>query len=149
MRLLCGLALGLLLGGMALGQEASGGPPAPSPMTPVLSISPDIFKDNATTSGLLCITNVNAATAQLQPGDAFEANFEQGSDTVSLSSTVLLVNSSTLQASDFTVSLDSGTQQILVTYVGAAQAFPPGDSVCAQISLNIGSTLGSRTIVFQ
>src|SRR3989442_1361657 len=72
----------------AQGQGNSGGGPPPSPITPVLSISPEIFLSNATTNGLLCVTNVNVGSAaQLESGDAFQATFEQGSDTVSLLST--------------------------------------------------------------
>jgi hypothetical protein len=121
-----------------------------SKIAPVLSTFPTIFAPNATSATLVCITNVNAnSDSQLEPEDRFLATMDDsGVETFSMLSPILLVDSSTLESSDFVALLDSEDRRLVITYVGEAATFQPGDSVCAQVSLLTASLIGPRTIRF-
>jgi hypothetical protein len=119
-------------------------------IAPVLSTFPTIFPVNVTSATLVCITNVNAnSDSQLEPEDTFLATLDEfGLETYSMLSPILLVDSSTLESSDFVGLLDELDRRLVITYVGEPAAFQAGDSVCAQVSLFTESLIGPRTVRF-
>jgi len=69
-----------------------------SEIQPGLSLFPDVFKPDSSATPLLCVTNDNPSSeALLEPQDEFRAAFEEGPDRMSLLSTVLLLDSLTLE----------------------------------------------------
>ncbi len=116
----------------------------------VLSIYPSIFPLSSTSAALVCVTNVNAnSTARLEPNDVFVATLDElALETFSMLSPILLVDSETLESSEFVAAVDTVNRRLVITYVGAPDAFEAGDSICAALSLSTSSVLGSRTIRF-
>ncbi|MEO8348857.1 MAG: hypothetical protein ABI610_08095, partial [Acidobacteriota bacterium] len=116
----------------------------------VPSIYPAIFPINATSATLVCINNLNAdSEARLEPEDTFLTTLDElGLETFSMLSPILLVDSSTLEPSDFVALLDTENRRLVIRYVGESDSFEPGDSFCAQVSLNTSSLIGSRSARF-
>jgi hypothetical protein len=119
-------------------------------IAPALSTFPTIFPVDETSSTLVCVTNINAnSEAQLEPEDTFLATLdESGLENFSSLSPLFLVDSSTLEAADFVGLIDTENRRLVIRYVGAPASFQPGESFCAQVSLNTKGITGSRALRF-
>ena len=103
-------------------------------ITPVITVSPGIFPIGQNSSIFLSVANGNASSNKnIQPGDTFVFTFDASSGTGFSLQSPVLVNSSTLTADDFGVSL-STSGQITITYKGVAKIFTPGDSFTIKVS---------------
>ena len=88
-------------------------------ITPVVTILPATFPMNERCSTVVVISNGNQASSKsLQMGDTFKVSFSSVSD-LQLESPVLL-NSTTLNASEFGVSINAASRQLILTYVEQA-----------------------------
>lgn len=117
-------------------------------ITLACSITPSAVQTGQTSSALLVCANSNtSSTQQIQPNDTFTFQFSIGDGQISALIPSVIVNSSTLSASDFSVTLGSGA--LTVTYSGAAKVFAPGDSFAVEFSLMPPSKVGSGKITLQ
>ena len=117
-------------------------------ITLACSITPSAVQTGQTSSALLVCANSNtSSTQQIQPNDTFTFQFSIGDGQISALIPSVIVNSSTLSASDFSVTLGSGA--LTVTYSGAAKVFAPGDSFAVEFSLIPPSKVGSGKITLQ
>src|SRR5438477_467651 len=108
------LLLGLTLALSPMAALAQSG----NQITPVVTVAPPIFPIGQSASIFLTVSNGNpGANKNIQPGDVFSFTFDAASGTGFSLQSGVLVNSSTLSAADFAVSLPA-SRQITVTYQG-------------------------------
>jgi Collagen triple helix repeat (20 copies) len=111
-------------------------------------MSPGAIETGQTSSVLLVCMNTNtSSTQQIQPNDAFSFQFSLGDGQISSLVPSVIVNSSSLNAPDFSVTL-AGTA-LVVNYSGAAKPFAPGDTFAVEFSLIPPSKAGSAKITLQ
>jgi hypothetical protein len=117
-------------------------------ITLACSISPSAIETGQTSSALLVCTNANTlSTQQIQPNDTFSFQFSLGDGQISSLVPSVIVNSSSLSASDFGVTLAGAA--LVVNYSGAAKTFAPGDTFAVEFSLIPPSKVGSAKITLQ
>ncbi|MFY9223947.1 MAG: hypothetical protein WAQ98_14850, partial [Blastocatellia bacterium] len=118
-------------------------------ITPVLIIGPNIFAAGKEATALISISNGNPnSDKEILSGDIFNITFEPTKILLMSFDPVVLVNSTTLTPSDFTVGLGSSANQLRITYTGAAKIFPPSDSFSVRVSLLASNTVGISTVTF-
>jgi hypothetical protein len=114
---------------------------------PEVTVSPAIFPVAANSSLFLTITNGNAQKINnIQAGDAFKFTFGTASGTGFTLESALLVNSSSLNAVDFLVTIDQANKRITVTYLGFTKPFPSGDSFALKVSFLAPNQIGPAKI---
>ena len=115
---------------------------------PEVTVSPAIFPVGANSSLFLTITNGNAQKVNnIQSGDAFKFTFGTASGTGLTLESALLVNSSSLNAADFLVTIEQANKRITVTYLGATKPFPSGDSFAIKVSFLAPNQIGPAKII--
>ncbi len=120
-----------------------------SAITPVVSISPPIFPVGQRSSLFITITNGNpTSTASIVNGDSFSFTFGPASGTALTLESPALVNSSSLNPSDFAVVM-TAANQVTITYQGASRQFRAGESFAIKLSLMSPSSMGSGRVVAQ
>ena len=120
---------------------------ANSRITPVVTAAPNLFPVGQLSDTFVCISNGNpSSTKFIQGGDVFELTFDPSIGVVSTVAAAVMVNSSNLQAADFSASLGSEPNQIVISYVGESKRFMPGDSFCVKLSFTANNAIGSGKI---
>src|SRR5262245_65671732 len=100
-------------------------------ITPVVSVAPNLFPVGRLSDTFVCISNGNpSSTTSIQAGDVFKLTFDPSIGVVTTVATAVMVNSSNLQAADFSASLGSEPNQIIISYIEVSKRFVPGDSFC-------------------
>src|SRR5262249_2945356 len=100
-------------------------------ITPVVTVAPNLFSAGQLSDTFICISNGNpSSTKFIQPGDVFNLTFDPSIGVVTTVAAQALVNSSNLQAADFSAFLGSAPNQVVISYTGASKRFMPGDSFC-------------------
>jgi len=123
------------------------GDEANSQITPVVTVAPNLFPAGQLSDTFLCVSNGNPSSTQfIQDGDVFKLTFDPSIGIVTTVAAQALVNSSNLQAADFSVSLGSAPNQIVISYIGASKRFMPGDSFCVKVSFTANNAIGSGKI---
>lgn len=99
-------------------------------ITPLVAASPRIFATGQPARTYLTVTNGNpGATATIEPGDTFRFTFDEAAGTGFGVDGAVMVSSASLSASDFEVSSNAATREIVVRYTGPARPFFPGDTI--------------------
>lgn len=120
---------------------------AKSQITPVITVSPNLFPVGQLSDAFVCVSNGNpSSTKFIQDGDVFKLTFDQSIGVVATIAAPVMVNSSNLQAADFSASLGSEPNQIVISYTGASKRFMPGDSFCVKVSFTANNAIGSGKI---
>src|SRR5262245_6364329 len=120
---------------------------AKSQITPVVTVAPTLFPVGQLSDTFVCISNENpSSTKSIQDGDVFKLTFDPSIGVISTVAATMMVNSSNLQAADFSASLGSDPNQIVISYTGASKLFMPGDSFCVKISFTANNAIGSGKI---
>lgn len=120
---------------------------AKSQITPVITVSPNLFPVGQLSDAFVCVSNGNpSSTKFIQGGDVFKLTFDPSIGVVSTVAAAVMVNSSNLQAADFSASLGSAPNQIVISYVGESKRFIPGDSFCVKLSFTANNAIGSGKI---
>ena len=115
---------------------------------PSLSISPNIFSSGEAVLFLACINNSNPnSKAVIRDGDTFQISMGANGGTV-LSSGPVMVDSASLEPTDFILASGAVQNLILLKYVGSPKKFAPGESVCIEISFQTTHGVGSFEIAF-
>ena len=118
---------------------------AASKIAPVVSVAPHLFSAGESSGAVLCVTNGNAVSQkEIRAGDTFHLTLGAPLGTIQTISEVR-VDSDVLLAADF-ASAVGGPGEVAVTYGGPTQAFPPGDSFCVEITVEVSSQPGSARI---
>ncbi len=116
-------------------------------ITPVVTVAPNLFPAGQLSDTFVCISNGNPSSTQfIQAGDAFTLTFDPGIGAVTTVAAQALVNSSNLQAADFSASLGSSPNQVVISYIGSSKRFMPGDSFCVKVRFTANSAIGSGKI---
>lgn len=122
-------------------------------ITPICTVGPNVFQVGKESHTFLTVANGNSnSTAQIQDGDTFTFTLDDTMVTAFMSDFQVLVNSSTLLPGEFRASQGTSNKQIVITYVGLAKAFPPGDSFSLKVTLavpNAAGILGAYKVNFQ
>ena len=106
---------------------------AKSQITPVVTVAPNLFPAGQLSDTFVCVSNGNpSSTKFIQDGDVFKLTFDPSIGVVTTVTAQALVNSSNLQAADFSASLGSEPNQIVISYMGVSKLFMPGDSFCVK-----------------
>src|SRR5215510_5168992 len=139
------LCVGLALAPLSSVRADDGSTPN---MTPVVTITPNLFRVGTSSNTFVTITNGNQNSAKtMQTGDSFKLTFDSNIGTVVSFESVLMVNSSTLSSADFLASAGSSANQLVITYVGTtSKLFGPGDSFCVKISVAASPLTGSGKV---
>src|SRR5262245_4833712 len=120
---------------------------AKSQITPVVTVAPTLFPVGQLSDTFVCISNENpSSTKSIQDGDVFKLTFDPSIGVISTVAATMMVNSSNLQAADFSASLGSDPNQIVISYTGASKLFMPGDSFCVKISFTANNAIGSGKV---
>jgi len=120
---------------------------AKSQITPVITVAPNLFPAGQVSDTFVCVSNGNpSSTKSIQDGDVFKLTFDPSIGVVSTAAATVMVNSSNLQAADFSASLGSDPNQIVISYTGASKRFMPGDSFCVKISFTANNAIGSGKV---
>src|SRR5215475_13941609 len=118
-----------------------------SKITPVVTVAPDLFPVGQLSDTFVCISNGNPSSTKLiHDGDVFKLTFDPSIGIVSAVAATVMVNSSNLQTADFSASLGSAPNQIVISYVGESKRFMPGDSFCVQLGFTANNAIGSGKI---
>jgi hypothetical protein len=118
-----------------------------SQITPVVTVAPNLFPVGQLSDTFVCVSNGNpSSTRFIQDGDVFKLTFDPSIGVVTTVAAQILVNSTNLQAADFSVSLGSAPNQIVISYIGASKRFMPGDSFCVKVSFTANNAIGSGKI---
>src|SRR5215813_9307268 len=116
-------------------------------ITPVVTVAPTLFPVGQLSDTFVCISNGNpSSTKSIQSGDVFKLTFDPSIGVVSAVATPVMVNSSNLQAADFSASLGSEPNQIVISYIGEGKRFMPGDSFCVKVTFTANNAIGSGII---
>jgi hypothetical protein len=117
-------------------------------ITPVVTVLPATFPINETCNTLIVISNGNPTSGKsIQNGDSFRITFTSVSS-LQLESPVL-VNSSSLNASDFGMSINAASRQLTITYTGSSKVFRPGDSFGVKVSFVTPNQVGAGRITVE
>src|SRR5262249_29214648 len=120
---------------------------AKTQITPVVTVAPNLFSAGQLSDTFICISNGNpSSTKIIQPGDVFSLTFDPSIGVVTTVAAQALVNSSNLQAADFSASLGSAPNQVVISYTGASKRFMPGDSFCVKVSFTANAAIGAGKI---
>src|SRR3990167_2827663 len=118
-------------------------------INPVPDVSPAIFSIGENTSVFLNVSNENPTSVEnIISGDFFQFTFDSESGADFALESDVIVNSSTLIADDFDVSLSQSNRQVTITYRGASKPFPAGDSFGVKVSFNTPIEVGLGQITF-
>jgi Collagen triple helix repeat (20 copies)/Chaperone of endosialidase/Head domain of trimeric autotransporter adhesin len=118
-----------------------------SQITPVVTVAPNLFPAGRLSDTFVCVSNGNpSSTKSIQAGDVFKLTFDPSIGVVSTVAAAVMVNSSNLQAADFSASLGSEPNQIVISYIGESKRFMPGDSFCVKLSFTANNAIGSGKI---
>src|SRR5262249_25640879 len=118
-----------------------------SHITPVVTVAPNLFPVGQLSDTFVCISNGNPSSKNLiQSGDVFKLTFDPSIGVVTTVAAQALVNSSNLQAADFSASLGSEPNQIIISYVGESKRFIPGDGFCVKVTFTANNAIGSGKI---
>jgi hypothetical protein len=118
-------------------------------MTPLYSVAPAVFQIGQTPNVLFSLTNGNAnATQQLQPGDMFTFTLGVPGASITGVSGTILVNSVILAITDFQAIAGPNPNQVTLTYVGAPQTMPAGDTVSIETTVS-GTLVGPGAVTLQ
>ena len=116
-------------------------------ITPIVTITPNLFKVGTTSSAFICITNGNANSGRtIQTGDSFALTVDASIGTLTSFDPAIMVNSATLTAADFLAASGNASNKIVINYVGPAKVFAPGDSFCMKITVAANSVIGSGKV---
>jgi hypothetical protein len=110
------------------------------------SVNPTLFAVGQPVSAFLCVAADSIAPLTLAHGDTFVFSFGSSVGTITSASLPVLVNSSTLLPTDFSVSFNPGGATM--TYSGGSKAFNYGDSICLRINLTAAAATGSGDVSF-
>ena len=111
------------------------------------SVSPTLVFAGQTTSVLLTVTSTGAAVpATLQTGDKFFFTFAPSIGTVTSISPPVIVDSSSLAVSDFSVAAGSSAGQVVITYNGASKTFAYGNSIGLKVNITTNAQVASGDI---
>jgi hypothetical protein len=118
-----------------------------SQITPVVTVAPNLFAVGQFSTTFVCLSNGNPnSTKSIQSGDTFKLTFDPSIGALAAVVAPVLVNSSNLNAADFTAILSSVPNQIVITYNGATKVFTPGDSICVKVTFMANSVIASGKI---
>src|SRR5262245_31180784 len=116
-------------------------------ITPVVTVAPNLFAAGQLSNTFVCISNGNpSSTKSIGPGDLFKLTYDSSIGVVSSVAAPVLVNSSTLNPSDFVVNLGPNPNEIDISYLGASKRFTPGDSFCVKVTFTAASAIGSGKV---
>lgn len=116
-------------------------------ITPVVTVAPNLFAVGQFASTFVCVSNGNPSSSKsIQGGDSFKLTFDPSIGVVATVASPVLVNSTNLNGADFTASLGSVANQIVITYRGASKVFTPGDSFCVKVNFAAHNIIGSGKI---
>ena len=115
---------------------------------PSMSVSPNIFSPGQPVLFFACVNNSNPdSKSNIRAGDNFQISIGNNGGTV-LSAGPVLVDSASLQSSDFTMASGATQNDVLIKYTGSTKKFAPGESVCAEISFQTFNGIGSFEMAF-
>ncbi|HZS47346.1 MAG TPA: hypothetical protein VFC63_19910 [Blastocatellia bacterium] len=117
----------------------------------IFTVNPSILPAGQSVSALLCASPANTAGAlSFNQNDVLGFVVNSGIGSVTAVDNLIMVNSSTLSASDFTASLNQvNHNKIVVRYnTAATKQFSYGDTICAKITLTTSPTPITSTIVY-
>jgi len=118
-----------------------------SQITPTVTIAPTLFPVGKVSSAFACIANGNPSSAKsIQGGDVFRLTFDGTIGVVTSVSPQVLVNSSSLNSSDFVASLGAAPNEIVISYLGASKRWVPGDGFCVRVTLAASNAIGSGKV---
>ena len=118
-------------------------------IVPAASIHPNILPVGQNANLFACISNNNPqSTKSISSGHTFVVSVDgAGGAVVSVDS--ILVDSATLQSTDFAITSGATTNDIRITYSGATKSFNPEDTICITINLQTSATPGPFRIDFE
>ncbi|HKQ80518.1 MAG TPA: tail fiber domain-containing protein [Blastocatellia bacterium] len=120
---------------------------AKSQIIPVVTVAPNLFLAGQPSDTFVCVSNGNpSSTKFIQAGDVFKLTFDPSIGAVATVVSAVMVNSSNLQAADFSASLGSEPNQIVISYIGESKRFMPGDSFCVKVNFTANNAIGSGKI---
>src|SRR5689334_3206926 len=129
------IVLLILMSGLLPAMQARAQDSGNAQITPVVTVAPNLFAVGQFSTTFVCISNGNpASTKSIQAGDAFKLTFDPSIGVVAAVVPPVMVNSSNLSAADFTASVGSVPNQIVIRFVGATKPFIPGDSICVKVT---------------
>lgn len=122
-------------------------------IAPLFRVSPEIFPVESSSELFLTVTNSNLLSlSNIQSGDTFSFLFRHPAVTPDVSNAQIVVDSTTLRASDFTVTVNTNTSNntktVVIQYTGVAQRFTGADSFGAIVTLTTGTTVGVCRVEF-
>src|SRR5262245_22579120 len=140
--LVCATML-LLLGAPALAGDDGGN----SKITPVVTVTPNILAAGKSSNAFVCISNGNPnSNKRIQSGDSFTLTFDRSIGALSSVDSAVLVNSSTLVPTDFSVELAGQPNQLVIKYVGASKVFASGEGFCLKVTIAASNLIGSGMV---
>jgi hypothetical protein len=118
-------------------------------IVPAASIHPNILPVGQNANLFACISNNNPkSNKSISSGHTFVVSVDgAGGAVVSVDS--ILVDSATLQSTDFAITSGATTNDIRITYSGATKSFNPEDTICITINLQTSATPGPFRIDFE
>ncbi|HKV40604.1 MAG TPA: hypothetical protein VJX67_15435 [Blastocatellia bacterium] len=108
------------------------------------SVNPAIFATGQASSAFLCLSA--ASSKQLATGDKFVFSFGPTIGAVTSVSLPVSVSSSTLLATDFSASANTGLNQVTITYNGPSQSFGYGNSICVKVNFTASAQVGAGDV---
>ena len=120
---------------------------AQSSSSVAFSVNPSLITVGQATSLLLTLSSTGPATpATLQTGDKFFFTFATAIGAVTSFSTPVVVDSSAILPSDFSVAFGSTNNQVVVTYNGASKPFAYGNAFSVKVNLTANSQVATGDI---
>jgi hypothetical protein len=116
-------------------------------ITPVITITPNLFKVGTTSNTFVCLTNGNPNSSRaMQTGDSFNLTFDASIGALTSFDPAVMVNSATLTSADFLATSGNAANKIVMTYVGASKVFAPGDSLCLKVTVAASTVIGAGKV---
>jgi hypothetical protein len=107
-----------------------------------LGMNPTIFRAGQPASAEISVSSVSITPLTLNPGSTFTFFVDGSLGTVTSVAAPIAVESSTLLAGDFSVSLAGAPGEIIVTYNGAPKTFAFGECLSVKIGLIASAQAG-------
>jgi Collagen triple helix repeat (20 copies) len=113
-----------------------------------MTVSPNVFPPGEAALFLACVNNANPnSKGDIRTGDTFRISIGDNGGAV-LSTGPVLLDSASLQSTDFTLAVGATQNEILINFLGTGKKFAPGESLCAEVSFRTTNGIGSFEIAF-